>query len=67
MSDTGDNNNGQAGLVNFLLWNLRIIAGDILQLLLPLTQAQCPYIRCLGLNDNDHAEKTNLALPETSI
>ena len=38
-----------------------------LQLLAPVTQDQCSYIRCLGLNYIDHAQEANLPLPKAPI
>ncbi|KAJ5214226.1 hypothetical protein N7449_001395 [Penicillium cf. viridicatum] len=38
-----------------------------LQLLAPVTQEQCSYIRCLGLNYIDHAQEANLPLPKAPI
>ncbi|KAK5789869.1 hypothetical protein VI817_008992 [Penicillium citrinum] len=37
------------------------------QLLAPVTQEQCSYIRCLGLNYIDHAKEANLPLPKAPI
>ncbi|KGO45045.1 Fumarylacetoacetase, C-terminal-like protein [Penicillium expansum] len=37
------------------------------QLLAPVTQDQCSYIRCLGLNYIDHAQEANLPLPKAPI
>ncbi|CAI7613966.1 unnamed protein product [Penicillium viridicatum] len=37
------------------------------QLLAPVTQEQCSYIRCLGLNYIDHAQEANLPLPKAPI
>ncbi|KAK4551609.1 hypothetical protein LTR86_011033 [Recurvomyces mirabilis] len=36
-------------------------------LLSPVSQEQCSYIRCLGLNYKDHAKEANLALPDRPI
>ncbi|OQE16017.1 hypothetical protein PENFLA_c029G03066 [Penicillium flavigenum] len=38
-----------------------------LKLLAPVTQEQCSYIRCLGLNYIDHAQEANLPLPKAPI
>ncbi|CAG7936883.1 unnamed protein product [Penicillium salamii] len=37
------------------------------QLLAPVTQDQCSYIRCLGLNYMDHAKEANLELPKAPV
>ncbi|KAJ5426989.1 hypothetical protein N7465_002059 [Penicillium sp. CMV-2018d] len=37
------------------------------QLLAPVTQEQCSYIRCLGLNYIDHAQEANMPLPKAPI
>ncbi|CAG7918066.1 unnamed protein product [Penicillium olsonii] len=37
------------------------------QILAPVTQDQCTYIRCLGLNYMDHAEEANLELPKAPV
>ncbi|CAG8947105.1 unnamed protein product [Penicillium salamii] len=46
------------------------VTHDILhvkQLLAPVTQDQCSYIRCLGLNYIDHAQEAHLPLPKAPI
>ncbi|ETI25171.1 hypothetical protein G647_04544 [Cladophialophora carrionii CBS 160.54] len=37
------------------------------QLLSPVSQEDCNYIRCLGLNYKDHAAEANMALPKAPI
>ncbi|KAL5040847.1 hypothetical protein BDW71DRAFT_201843 [Aspergillus fruticulosus] len=37
------------------------------QLLSPVSKEQCNYIRCLGLNYEDHARECNLALPKAPV
>ncbi|KAJ5383233.1 Fumarylacetoacetase C-terminal-like protein [Penicillium concentricum] len=43
------------------------VTEDILHLLAPITQEQCSYIRCLGLNYMDHAQEANMPLPKAPI
>ncbi|KAE8374195.1 hypothetical protein BDV26DRAFT_300372 [Aspergillus bertholletiae] len=37
------------------------------QLLSPISEAECNYIRCLGLNYLDHAKEANLPLPKAPV
>ncbi|KAK5722042.1 hypothetical protein LTR17_014478 [Elasticomyces elasticus] len=37
------------------------------QLLAPISQSQCNYIRCLGLNYTDHAKEAKMQLPKAPI
>ncbi|CAI7653805.1 unnamed protein product [Penicillium bialowiezense] len=58
-----------AKLINGTIFDGRVtdVVMHVKQLLAPVTQDQCSYIRCLGLNYMDHAKEANLDLPKAPV
>lgn len=54
------NGDAYTGLVTKIVYTIR-------KLLSPISREQCNYIRCLGLNYNDHAKVISAFLPRYTV